>query len=80
VVTTAAQRLTEKGMQGRVQTAANAVSSALILLMYGVVGGAGARVSIRWSYASVVIISAMACVVAYCAFFVCKEPIADAPA
>ncbi len=80
VVTTAAQRLTEKGMQGRVQTAANAVSSALILLMYGVVGGAGAHVSIRWSYASVVIISAMACVVAYYAFFVCKEPIADAPA
>lgn len=80
VVTTAAQRLTEKGMQGRVQTAANAVSSALILAMYGLVGGAGAHVSIRWSYASVVIISAMACVIAYYAYFVCKEPVADEPA
>lgn len=77
VVTTAAQRLTEKGMQGRVQTAANAASSALILIMYGVVGGAGAHLSIRWSYVSVVIVSAVACVIAYCAFFVWREPIAD---
>lgn len=77
VVTTAAQRLTEKGMQGRVQTAANAASSALILIMYGLVGGAGAHLSIRWSYVSVVIVSAVACVAAYCAFFVWREPIAD---
>lgn len=77
VVNTAAQRLIESGMQGRVQTAANAASSALILIMYGLVGGAGAHLSIRWSSVSVVIVSVVACVIAYCAFVVWREPIAD---
>ncbi len=69
VVTTSAQHLTEQTYQGRVQSVVNAVSGVAVLLVYSVVGGASTLVSVRWSYASIVIISALASIVALHVYF-----------
>lgn len=69
VVTTAAQHLTDQAYQGRVQSAVNAVSGLVILMVYVLVGGASTMTSVRWTYASVVLVSALACVVTLYAYF-----------
>lgn len=69
VVTTAAQQLTDNDMQGRVQAAGNAASSILILTTYLVLGSTASHVSIRWSYVSVIALSAAACLIACWIYF-----------